>query len=153
MTRVRLASAPLRMQRDADPAEATERRRPRRIWEVDVSALLLVVPLLLGRQGMEDVFANIGLDGPERGDDLLLDLIVRCQRPCGLAEEVERQLDRRTSRQRYFCLRCPVSVLADWWAAAGEEERPALLWCIASDSRFDLEAALRRTSPRALHTA
>jgi hypothetical protein len=65
----------------------------------------------------------------------------RCQRPCTLADEVERALDLRTSRLRQFALRCPTAVLSEWWAGADEEELPALLWCVASDPRFDLDAA------------
>ncbi|MFL5262275.1 MAG: hypothetical protein ACJ79L_07715 [Anaeromyxobacteraceae bacterium] len=114
---------------------------PRRIWEVDVDALLVVVPLVLGREGMRRVLANHGLAGAANDAALAYELVARCQRPCTLADEVERALDRRTSRLRQFALRCPTAVLSGWWAGADEEERPALLWCVASDPRFDLDAA------------
>jgi hypothetical protein len=119
---------------------------PRRIWEVDVQALLVVVPLVLGRDGMRRALASHGLAAPANDAALACELVARCQRPCALAEEVERALDRRTARLRQFALRCPGAVLAEWWAGADEEDRPALLWCVASDPRFDLDAARFRAA-------
>jgi hypothetical protein len=34
-------------------------------------------------------------------------------------------------------------MLAAWWAQADDEDRPALLWSIASDRRLDLDRAAR----------
>jgi hypothetical protein len=143
MTRVRFACEP-------PPAGAAERAAdsapPRRIWEVDVGALKVVLAALLGREGLSAVLARLDLERPrvEREEALLVDVALRCQRRCALAEEVERQLDLRTSNLRHFTARCPLGVLATWWAEAErceEAERSALLWSLATDPRLDLDGS------------
>jgi hypothetical protein len=143
VTRVRVA-----FDRAPAPGAADEAPSPppRRIWEVDVNALRGIVPAVLGRDGMRRVLARHGVREAGRDAQLALELVARCLRPCALAEDVERELDRRTAGLRHFCARSPVAMLAAWWAEADDEDRPALLWSIASDPRLDLDRAAR---PRA----
>jgi hypothetical protein len=138
VTRVRVAfdRAPA-----PDAADELPPLAPRRIWEVDVDAVRGIVPAVLGREGMRRVLARHGVPDAGRDARLALDIVARCLRPCSLAEDVERELDRRTAGLRHFCARSPVAMLAAWWAQADDEDRPALLWSIASDPRLDLDRA------------
>ena len=122
----------------------------RRIWEIDVDALFIVLALILDRCEIEPLFDEVDHDDRSaiREEVLLREMLARCAKPCRFAERAERLLDLRTGYARSRLARCPMIELAEWWSREenreGGSELGAFCWGLASDARCVVDELRRR---------
>jgi hypothetical protein len=115
---------------------------PRRIWDVEPSAVFIVLAVLVERQELDGVFLHVAQEDRRgcREDVLLRDAARRCNAPCTFAEAIEQLLDARTRRVRERVGGSPMSELAAWWLSLKEctegRQLAALLWSLARDPRW-----------------